>query len=370
MMSSRVFIVDSDRQKKNLLAEFLAREQFQVSLLGSISGLLFQTKPEDMAVALVPLSAPAEEDISQLRRVRKLNPWLSVIALLGSESAETGLSLIRQELVDQVASPDNPAGVFSAVNNSLALRKLVLDNSGYLRRLKVLKTEQSRNRRRAAELEESYNATLENLMTALDLRDVETFGHSLTVAKYCQALAKILGITEETALDNIRKGALLHDIGKIAIPDAILKKPGRLSGPEWEKIKLHPVLGYGLIKEIKLVREVGNIILYHHERYDGGGYPKGLHGEAIPQEARIFALADALDAITSHRPYRKERDFRAATKDIQDNRGRQFDPAVVDAFCTMKPEDWERIRYETTKVLPAMETFSQLYNRPGAGRQA
>jgi putative nucleotidyltransferase with HDIG domain len=368
MTTRRVFIVDSARQKKNRLADFFARERYPVLTLDSISGLLFQTKPEDMAVAVVPLASLAEEDISQLRRVRKLNPWLPVVALVSSDSADTGLSLIRQELVDQVASPDNPAGVFSAVRSALALKKLLLNAAGYLRTIRLLKAEQIRNRRRAAELEESSNATLENLMTALDLRDVETFGHSLTVAKYSQALAKILGITGDAALDNIRKGALLHDIGKIAIPDAILKKPGRLSEAEWEKVRLHPVLGYGLIKEIKLVKEIGNIILFHHERYDGAGYPKGLRGEAIPQEARIFALADALDAITSHRPYRKERDFRTARRDIQDNRGGQFDPAVVDAFSTRDPEDWERIRYETTKFLPSMETFSQLYNRPSAIR--
>jgi putative nucleotidyltransferase with HDIG domain len=248
--------------------------------------------------------------------------------------------------------------------SELALKKLLLQAVEHDRQLRKLKLERTRNRRRAAELEESYNATLENLMTALDLRDVETFGHSLTVAKYCQALARILGIDGEATLDNIRSGALLHDIGKIAIPDSILKKPSRLSAAEWEKIRLHPALGYGLVKDIKLVKEVGNIVLYHHERYDGRGYPKGLKGEAIPLEARIFALADALDAITSHRPYRKERDFQTARKDIEKNSGTQFDPRVVRAFCSVRLEDWERIRYETTKVLPSFETFSQLYKRP------
>jgi putative nucleotidyltransferase with HDIG domain len=200
-------------------------------------------------------------------------------------------------------------------------------------------------------------------MAAMDLRDVETFGHSITVAKYCQALAQLTGIRDAAELDNIRKGALLHDIGKIAIPDAILKKPSRLSALEWQKIKLHPVLGYGLIKEIKMVKEVGNVILYHHERYDGSGYPEGLKKEAIPLEARMFAVADALDAITSHRPYRKERDFKAAKKEIQDGRRSQFDLAVVDAFCSVKLEEWEKIRYETTKIMPALETYSKLLSK-------
>ena len=362
----KVLTVNIDPAKKSAVSAALDELKYEVVPHDAISGLLYQTVPGDMAVAVIRLPSPPEEALSQLWRVRKLNPWLSIVALLQPEAAASGISLMQEDIVDLVASPNNAAAVYSAVQNALVVRKLLNTRAESARQLKELKAEQSRNRRRAADLEESYNATLENLMTALDIRDVETFGHSLTVAKYSCALAGILEIRDEKQLDSIRKGALLHDIGKIAIPDSILKKPGRLSPTEWEKVKLHPALGYGLIKEIKLLREVGNIILCHHERYDGTGYPKGLKGESIPREARIFALADALDAITSHRPYKKERDFKAARKDIMGNRGRQFDPAVVDAFCTMKPEEWERIRYETTKLLPAMETYSQLFNHPAA----
>jgi putative nucleotidyltransferase with HDIG domain len=194
-------------------------------------------------------------------------------------------------------------------------------------------------------------------MTAMDLRDVETYGHSKTVARYTQLLAHIMGFQDSTQLDNIRKGSLLHDVGKIAIPDSILKKIKPLTAKEWEKIKLHPALGYGLIKEIKMVDEVGNIILYHHEKFDGTGYPKRLKKDKIPVEARIFALADALDAITSHRPYRKERSFKTAKKEIQNNSGSQFDPEVIEAFCSVDLESWEKIRYETTKLMPHMEGF-------------
>jgi putative nucleotidyltransferase with HDIG domain len=183
------------------------------------------------------------------------------------------------------------------------------------------------------------------------------------VARYGEVLAKLLGIASPRTLANIRMGALLHDIGKIAIPDSILKKPGPLSSEEWEKIKLHPTLGFGLIKEIKFVPEVGNIILFHHERYDGKGYPKGLKKDRIPLEARIFALADALDAITAHRPYRKARDHRAAENEIVRHRGTQFDPAIVEAFTSLSPERWERIRFETTSHLPPLEEFSQLVQK-------
>jgi putative nucleotidyltransferase with HDIG domain len=362
---TRVWLIDEGCESKEKLAQFLIGLGFHVVPLDSFSELAAQpTADDDPALVIIRPAAFTGETAGLLGHVRNEKPHLSLVLLSDSKSAKQGMLALDKGLIDQVASSDNEASLVSALKNEVAKRQLAEKNKACARQVKHLKGEQTRNRRRAADLEETYNATLENLMTALDLRDVETFGHSLTVAKYCWVLAQLIGIRDSEALDNIRRGALLHDIGKIAIPDAILKKPSRLTSAEWEKIKLHPVLGYGLVKEIKLVKEVGNIILYHHERYDGTGYPKGLKREAIPLEARIFALADALDAITSHRPYRKERDFKAARRDIQENKGRQFDPKVVDAFCSVKPEDWERIRYETTKVLPAMETFSQVFNRP------
>jgi putative nucleotidyltransferase with HDIG domain len=365
MERAKVFVIDEDNKRKEGLAQFLGGLGFGVKIVDSLPGLTFEPAGQDEpAIALISLNPITEESISKLRRLKNDHPQLSLIVLSRSDNAEPGVSLLRQGIINQLASPDHWGSIFSAVTNELTKQKLTGENALNIRHLRKLKLEQSQNRRNAAELEEIYNATLENLMTALDLRDVETFGHSLTVAKYCQALAQLIGIKDIATLDNIRKGALLHDIGKIAIPDSILKKPSRLSASEWEKVKLHPVLGYGLIREIKMVKEVGNIILYHHEKYDGTGYPKGLKKEAIPLEARIFALADALDAITSHRPYRKEKDFKAAKKDIQENKGTQFDPQVVDAFCSLRLEDWEKIRYETTKTLPNLENFSELFNKP------
>ena len=365
MGPAKVYIIDEDSKRNEKLAQFLASLGFEVKTVTYLGELLFQPDGQDeSAIALINLTPITEESISELGRLKKNHPQLSLIILSKSDEAEPGVSLLRRGIIDQVAGPDHRGSIFSAVRSELEKKNLAEENAAHVRHLRRLRLEQSKNQHKASELEEIYNATLENLMTALDLRDVETFGHSLTVAKYSQALAQLIGIKDGSTLDNIRKGALLHDIGKIAIPDSILKKPSRLSTLEWEKVKLHPVLGYGLIKEIKMVKEVGNIILYHHEKYDGTGYPKGLKKEAIPLEARIFALADALDAITSHRPYRKERDFKTAKKGIQENRGKQFDPQVVDAFCSVRLEDWEKIRYETTKILPNLENFSELFNKP------
>jgi len=194
MTATRVLIVNIEPAKRDALFAVLDKLNCKISSCGALTNLLYQTKPGDQAVAVIRLPSPSEESLSQLWRVRKLNPWLSIVALLKPEAAATGISLIREDIVDQVTSPDNPAAIFSAIQSALVMRKLITIKSETLRQVKVLKTEQSRNRRRAAELEESYNATLENLMTALDLRDVETFGHSMTVAKYSCALAEILEI--------------------------------------------------------------------------------------------------------------------------------------------------------------------------------
>lgn len=360
MKQDRVLLIGKNGAAIQKLARFLTENEFDVELAPPAEMLPRIFSSDTDSLTLVSALAQDGNNVQILRRLRKQCPHLSVIVLAANSNSFPGIAQLREGTIDHLVCPDHPAGVLSAVRSEKRKRSLQGKLKTLLEDLTQLRLAQSKDMKRALELEEIYNTTLENLMTALDLRDVETFGHSLTVAKYSLALAKLLGITDQNALDNIRRGALLHDVGKIAIPDSILKKPTRLSGEEWEKVRLHPTLGYGLIKEIKVVQEVGNIILFHHERYDGAGYPRGLKKESIPLEARIFALADALDAITSHRPYRKERDFRTAKKEILEHSGTQFDPKVVEAFCSVGLARWEKTRYETTKILPDAELISGL----------
>lgn len=352
----KILIFDNKEDRREKLESFLSQKSFKVketSSLAEVGNHLLNSN--DFSLALITLSPHNSYEHSLLRSIKNFNPGLSIILLFNPPTPELTLSLLDQETVDYVVNPDSMTEIYSAVKNGISKKELIYKNNSFKKQLNKIKSEQQKNIRKTMDLEEIYETTLENLITALDLRDVETFGHSRTVAKYSQVLAKILGIKDKQTLSNIRKGALLHDVGKIAIPDAILKKPASLSFEEWDKIKLHPTLGFGLIKEIKLVKEVGNIILYHHERYDGQGYPKKLKNENIPLEARIFSLADALDAITSHRPYRKERDFPTAKKEIQKNSSTQFDPQIVSAFCSLSLKEWEKIRHQSTKFLPFLE---------------
>jgi len=184
---------------------------------------------------------------------------------------------------------------------------------------------------RGQELKRSHDSLLQVLAAALDLRDQATKGHSLRLARLALAIGEELGFSDEE-LSHLEQAAMLHDMTKVELPKAILDKAGPLTDSEWQKIQRHPEVGYQMVRNAPFLREAGDIILCHHERYDGGGYPRGLRGEEIPLAARVFALADAYGAMTSDRPYRKAVPHATALREIEGGAGTQFDPRVVEAF--------------------------------------
>jgi HD-GYP domain-containing protein (c-di-GMP phosphodiesterase class II) len=184
---------------------------------------------------------------------------------------------------------------------------------------------------RGQELKRSHDSLLQVLSAALDLRDQATKGHTLRLARLALAIGGELDLSDE-ALSHLERAAMLHDMTKLELPKAILDKAGPLTDDEWQKIQRHPELGYEMVRDAPFLREAGQIILSHHERYDGGGYPHGLTGEEIPLTARVFAVADTYDAITSDRPYRKAAPHATAVREIEKSAGTQFDAKVVEAF--------------------------------------
>lgn len=192
-------------------------------------------------------------------------------------------------------------------------------------------------RRANLRLSLAYEATIEGWSKALELRDKETEGHTLRVTELTLKLAERLGV-DPALLPHIRRGSILHDVGKIAIPDAILLKPGALNAEEWALMRQHPTIAYGMLAPIEYLQPALNIPYCHHERWDGSGYPRGLKGEEIPIEARIFAVADVWDALTSDRPYRKAWSCAEALNYIREQAGKQFDPRVVEAFLEVISE--------------------------------
>ena len=202
-----------------------------------------------------------------------------------------------------------------------------------------------------AEKEAFLNSSLLYFIASTDGNE-DTVGHSQLVARYTVFLAKTVGIEDKNSLINIERGALLHDIGKIGIPEFILRKAGPLNKIEREIVQEHPLLGYRMIEEFNFLKEAAQIVLFHHECYSGDGYPFGLSGEEIPLEARIFALADTLDAITSDRTYREGRSFDEAYREIEKNQGSQFDPLIVEVLLSIPKEEWQNIKAETKIILP------------------
>lgn len=186
--------------------------------------------------------------------------------------------------------------------------------------------------RHVEQLTRTYEGTLKALASALDYRDHETWGHSARVVGYAMAMAEKLGLEDDELRAQLAWAGFLHDIGKIGVPDAILLKKSSLSQEEWEQIKRHPQIGYEIVTQISFLQEAAHIILLHHEHYNGGGYPKGLRREDIPLPARIFAVADALDAMTTDRPYRPARKLKEALEEIKGLSGKQFCPKVVEAL--------------------------------------
>lgn len=208
--------------------------------------------------------------------------------------------------------------------------------------------------------ERSYVEAVGAVVTAADARDHETSGHSFRVALYAVALAKALGIRGE-ALKAIEWGALLHDVGKMVVPDEVLRKAGPLTEDEWYIMKQHPTWGAEMLAEVSFLQPAAFDIIYsHHERWDGSGYPRGLAGEAIPLAARIFAVVDTYDAITSDRPYRRSRSHLVALAELQRVAGQQLDPRVVDTFLELPEVELRRLRDRCKRVHPGLRIPTDL----------
>jgi HD-GYP domain-containing protein (c-di-GMP phosphodiesterase class II) len=269
--------------------------------------------------------------------------------------SQTGFALGTLCVIDRVPRQLNPEQIAALevlsqqVMAQLELKKTLRELEEH--REKLAETVECRTQELKAALqcvESTYDETLQALGAALDLRDNDTAGHSRRVTRYCLEIAKTFGL-DKKELKIIERGSYLHDIGKIGIPDSILLKPSKLTSEEKLVMDSHVQIGHDIICGIAFLNRPAEIVLAHQERFDGSGYPKGLAGKQIPFGARIFAVADTLDAMTCDRPYRGALPFWVARKEIADESGRQFDPVIVKAFLTIPEEVWIQIRREVAE---------------------
>jgi HD-GYP domain-containing protein (c-di-GMP phosphodiesterase class II) len=250
---------------------------------------------------------------------------------------------MRSGADDYLVKPLLEGAVLASLESSLHKRHLEQQVENYRLHLEEMVAERTSQLRQALQrLEHSYEDTLQALGAAIDLRDTETAGHSRRVCRYSLEIARSVGCSGQQ-LASLAKGAHLHDIGKLGIPDAILLKPGPLTADERKLMQLHVQIGFDLVKDIAFLSDAAELVLTHHERHDGSGYPRALKGDAILLTARIFAVADSFDAITSDRPYRRASSFESGLQIIRDCSGTQFDPQVVTAFLSIPAETWPAI---------------------------
>jgi putative nucleotidyltransferase with HDIG domain len=277
-----------------------------------------------------------------LERVKDKYPDISVVMATEVHHVGVVLSAFRWGASDYLLKPFDQEHLLSTVRRALEHRRLKLENRDYQKNLEsqvAARTEQ------LEALERSYDLTLESLGDALRLKDAETEGHSKPVTAFTIGIARAIGVPKD-GISVIARGAFLHDIGKIATPEAILRKPGALTKDGIAVMRQHCFRGYEIVKQIPFLAEPAEIVYSHQERYDGTGYPRGLKGEQIPFGARIVAVANTLDAITSDRPYRAAQSVGAASAEIHRWSGRQFDPEIVRTFLSMSENTWSDLRKE------------------------
>jgi putative nucleotidyltransferase with HDIG domain len=344
-MPDRILVVDDEEAIREIVASMLTTAGYACKHAGSgIEALAVLTSGDEFELMLSDLMMADLDGIGLLERTKEKYPDMPVVMVTAVHDISVALAAIRNGAYDYLLKPFEREQLLNTVSRALENRRLKMENRTYQINLESL-VEARTNQLQAAmaSLERSYDITLETLGDALDLKDRETEGHSKRVTAYTIAIARAMGLPREQ-INTIARGAFLHDIGKIAIPDKILNKPGKLEPEEMTIMKEHAYHGYQIVKKIPFLTEAAEIVYSHQERFDGSGYPRGLKGEEIPLGARIFSVADTLDAITSDRVYRPAQTLDAARIEINKWSEKQFDPEVVRVFLEMPDKIWQDLR--------------------------
>jgi response regulator RpfG family c-di-GMP phosphodiesterase len=329
----KILIVDDEVAILKILHQKLETLGYDCSTESDGLRAVHRTKGERYNLILLDIKMPYVSGTELLRGLKLIDPDMSVVMISGIDSIELVRRTLREGAYDYLVKPLNLEELELTVRRALEHSCLLRERREYNRSLE--KKVDERTKELAEALEETkrtYDATILALGSALETRDIETQAHSLRVAYYSLLLAEELGIEGEDLLTDIERGAYLHDIGKIGVPDEILRKRNPLSDEEWVVMKRHPGIGKRLIEGISFLRGTVPIVYCHHERFDGLGYPQGLKEDDVPVGARIFAIADTLDAMISDRPYRDALPLSKARELIFGQAGKQFDPWVVEGF--------------------------------------
>ncbi len=332
-----LIVTEPKSEKSNPVRDFLC-SQYDCETADGLHDALDKVLDFGFEIVVADLDAGEDFALEMLYSVRLFSEKAKVILVSGCCSKNEIIRAFRDGAFDFLHKPFGFEELDNAIKRAFTLaqspdeklEKLIMENTGHLNHA-------------LEDMENSYRATLKALIQALETRDCEIFGHSERVVTFSLRLAHELGL-EKDEMRDLELGALLHDIGKIGVPDSVLRKPAKLTEKEWDKMKLHPVHGYKILRNIPFLDGASKVVAQHHEHWDGKGYPNALRGVEIDIIARVFAVADAFDAMISDRIYRKGRSFEDALFELEKYSGTQFDPIVVEAFRNVPKEDWEKLR--------------------------
>lgn len=358
---SRILLVDDEDSVRLMLSRHLG-ETYDCDAVPNAEAALTRWQQQPYDLVITDISMPGRSGLELLAEIRKLRPEAFVIVCSGMQEIDHAILALRGGAFDYIAKPFRLDQLSLIIERALRqqaqmaaqrehekhLEELVESRTAELRQMNLTVNEMFE------ELYLSYRSTLQSLATALETRQVEPYGHVQRVSSYCLRLGRELNLSDSEMVA-LEHGALLHDIGQIALPDYVLHKSHSLSEDEWTLMRRHIDYGAQILSSIRFLHDAKLLVLQHHEKWDGTGYPLGLRGEEICLNARIFAVADALDAITSDRSYRPAQPFEMAEAEIRRCSGTQFDPAVVDAFFAVSRSEWEDLRVQATSSSSILE---------------
>lgn len=342
----RLLVVDDEASVRECLTDSLERCCATVRTVESMHAALQAMEAEAFDILLADICMPGASGLELLALSHQHNWDCSVILMTGRAELNHVVAGVRLHAADFLLKPFSLETLQRSVQNSFEKLQVVRQRRSERDRLSAGLRERTEQLAQTQHLlNDSYRSALETLVVTLEAREPATYAHSFRVRSYALHLASNLGYPS-TDLPKLAYAALLHDLGKIAVSDAVLLKPGPLTPQEFEQLKCHAVVGERIVNRITFLSGAGKIVRHHHERWDGRGYPDGICGEQIPFGSRLFAVADTLDAMTSNRCYRNSLTLIDARREIERCSGSQFDPLIAHAFNRIPDETWLRLRQQ------------------------
>ena len=348
--NASILIVDDDEVLCGRLSEFL-ESRSSCATAPNADEAMDMLQTGSFNLVLSAMTMPGADGFDLCRHVQENFPRTVMIMILAAGEIEYAIEAMRRGAFDYITKPLDFTQVSLAVDRALRYEKALGHQHSYEEVIEERVRVRTDKLRSANEdlnfmldtLYRNYRATLRGLARTLEARDIETRGHSDRVVAYSMKLGRKMGLNSNDLIA-LEQGALLHDIGKVGVPDAVLLKPGALTTEEWIRMRAHVGHGLRILEGVEFLSGARFVVGQHHEKYDGSGYPCNLRGDDIHIHARIFAVADAFDAIRSNRPYRSSQSHEVACDEIAAHSGSHFDPKVVSAFLSISEDEWEAVR--------------------------